>query len=187
MPSIKIVRTRKYGQCDQEFFHPNMISPGDRVRVTTYFKSDEEVRHFGVAPFTRSRTCKWCLERDEAREAARAAPQTGPHAPCCSSHGVDMDCETYRRTHFVEVGPCCAAWQARAAEPARRASTPPVDLASGGQRFTVKRCCNGCQRELGDVTPAEMNAAIAGTPLPDVRQECGCLALQAFTSKRWAA
>ena len=107
MPSEKIVRTRVSGQCDREFFHPNMISPGDRVRVTTYFKSDEEVRHFGVAPFTRSRTCKWCLEEDEAREAARAAPRTGPHAPCCSSHGVDMDCETYRRTHFVETGRCC--------------------------------------------------------------------------------
>lgn len=29
------------------------------------------------------------------------------HAPCCSSHGVDMTCEEYRRTHFVEVRPCC--------------------------------------------------------------------------------
>jgi hypothetical protein len=33
------------------------------------------------------------------------------HAPCCSSHGVDMDCETYRRTHFVEVGSCCSAFR----------------------------------------------------------------------------
>lgn len=33
---------------------------------------------------------------------------TGQHLPCCSSHGVDMSCADYRRTHFVEVRPCCA-------------------------------------------------------------------------------
>lgn len=32
------------------------------------------------------------------------------HNPCCSSHGVNMTCETYRRTHFVEVGACCGKW-----------------------------------------------------------------------------
>jgi hypothetical protein len=31
------------------------------------------------------------------------------HDPCCSSHGVTMDCTRYRRTHFVEVRPCCSA------------------------------------------------------------------------------
>lgn len=31
------------------------------------------------------------------------------HDPCCSSHGVTMDCARYRRTHFVEVRPCCSA------------------------------------------------------------------------------
>lgn len=35
-------------------------------------------------------------------------PKSTPtHTPCCSAHGVDMDCETYRRSHFVEVRPCC--------------------------------------------------------------------------------
>lgn len=29
------------------------------------------------------------------------------HEPCCSSHNVTMSCENYRRTHFVEVRPCC--------------------------------------------------------------------------------
>ncbi|QTF81606.1 hypothetical protein SEA_PULCHRA_91 [Microbacterium phage Pulchra] len=29
------------------------------------------------------------------------------HNPCCSSHGVDMTCDDYRRTHFVQVRPCC--------------------------------------------------------------------------------
>jgi hypothetical protein len=38
----------------------------------------------------------------------------------------------------------------------------------------VKRCCNGCGREIGDVTEAEMDAAVTGMPLPDVRDECGC-------------
>lgn len=36
-------------------------------------------------------------------------PSAGAHEPCCSSHGVDMDCARYRRTHFVEVRPCCSA------------------------------------------------------------------------------
>lgn len=31
------------------------------------------------------------------------------HDPCCSSHGVTMTCSQYRRTHFVEVRPCCGA------------------------------------------------------------------------------
>lgn len=31
------------------------------------------------------------------------------HTPCCSAHGRDMTCRNYRRTHFVEVRPCCAA------------------------------------------------------------------------------
>jgi hypothetical protein len=31
------------------------------------------------------------------------------HDPCCSAHGVPMTCARYRRTHFVEVRPCCSA------------------------------------------------------------------------------
>lgn len=38
-------------------------------------------------------------------------PAGATHTPCCSSHGVYMTCLDYRRTHFVEVGSCCAAWQ----------------------------------------------------------------------------
>lgn len=37
---------------------------------------------------------------------------------------------------------------------------------------TVQRCCNGCGRDIGDVTDDEMTAAINGWPLPDVRDEC---------------
>lgn len=36
-------------------------------------------------------------------------PETAvTHEPCCSSHNVPMTCETYRRTHFVQVRPCCS-------------------------------------------------------------------------------
>lgn len=37
----------------------------------------------------------------------KADKESLDHSPCCSSHGVPMTCERYRRTHFVEVRPCC--------------------------------------------------------------------------------
>lgn len=55
-----------------------------------------------------------------------------------------------------------------------RPNTPDRVLPGGGRRITVKRCCNGCDRELGDATEAEITAAISGARLPDVRKECGC-------------
>lgn len=39
-------------------------------------------------------------------------------------------------------------------------------------RLTVKRACNGCGTLLGDLTEAEMDAAMVGAPAPDVRGEC---------------
>lgn len=42
-----------------------------------------------------------------------SAETTPDHSPCCSSHGLNMSCERYRRTHFVEVRPCCATDAAR--------------------------------------------------------------------------
>lgn len=42
----------------------------------------------------------------------------------------------------------------------------------GATRATVQRRCNGCGQAIGDVTDAEMAAAVAGTPLPDVTAEC---------------
>jgi len=56
-----------------------------------------------------------------------------------------------------------------------RTRTPGRKLPTGGTRFHMSRCCNGCGTDLGDVTRAEVNAAIAGQDLPDVRLECGCL------------
>ncbi len=80
------------------------------------------------------------------------------HNPCCSSHGVDMDCATYRRTHFVEVGPCCSVWAEEhpeygtAAEPKTPKSTAvvtaevnvpdeAVKLAAEQIRTVAAACC----------------------------------------------
>jgi hypothetical protein len=41
-------------------------------------------------------------------------------------------------------------------------------------RIRVQRSCNGCQKTLGDANAAELDAAVAGQMLPDVRLECGC-------------
>jgi hypothetical protein len=55
-----------------------------------------------------------CVYREEdgpADETPTLDRVTGlpvTHNPCCSTHGVPMDCISYRRTHFVEVRPCCA-------------------------------------------------------------------------------
>lgn len=39
----------------------------------------------------------------------RAEVADEAHNPCCSTHGVPMSCERYRRSHFVDVRPCCGA------------------------------------------------------------------------------
>jgi hypothetical protein len=53
-----------------------------------------------------------------------------------------------------------------------RHRTPEVRDANGRRHITVQRCCNGCGDPLGDVTMIEINLAIDGRPLPDVRPEC---------------
>jgi hypothetical protein len=53
-----------------------------------------------------------------------------------------------------------------------RTKTPIVENANGSRILTVQRCCNGCYREIGDVTEDEINASICVWPLPDVRDEC---------------
>jgi hypothetical protein len=50
--------------------------------------------------------------------------------------------------------------------------TPEVLNPDGSRTLTVKRCCNGCGERIGDVTFIEIQLAIAGQPLPDVRMEC---------------
>jgi hypothetical protein len=53
--------------------------------------------------------------------------------------------------------------------------TPDTVNEDGSKTMRVKRCCDGCGRPLGDVTGDELEAAIAGAPLPSVVDECGCL------------
>lgn len=36
----------------------------------------------------------------------------------------------------------------------------------------IKRACNGCDRELGDAHPLEIELAFMGKELPDARNEC---------------
>lgn len=57
-----------------------------------------------------------------------------------------------------------------------RTDTPDRVNADGSKTVTTKRACNGCGELLGDITKAEMNAAIAGRPMPDVRRECAACA-----------
>ncbi|UXA19501.1 hypothetical protein [Mycobacterium sp. SMC-4] len=57
-----------------------------------------------------------------------------------------------------------------------RPKTPPRiwtdDDGREHRTMTVQRCCNGCRREIGDVTAEEIERAVAGLPLLDVRDEC---------------
>ncbi len=54
-----------------------------------------------------------------------------------------------------------------------RDHTPVVKTETGSQ-IRVQRACNGCGASLGDTTADELEHAVAGWPLPDVRLECGC-------------
>lgn len=53
-----------------------------------------------------------------------------------------------------------------------RTNTPDRLNKDGSTTITSKRACNGCGEYVGDVTVHEVNAAIAGRPMPDVRREC---------------
>lgn len=52
----------------------------------------------------------------------------------------------------------------------------PRTLDDGTTIITVHRHCNGCGRDLGDATNFELDLAVLGAALPDVREECGCQA-----------
>jgi hypothetical protein len=55
--------------------------------------------------------------------------------------------------------------------PTLRPNTPPRH--EGGKTILkTKRACNGCQADLGDATDEELEAAVNGLELPDVRGEC---------------
>ena len=58
---------------------------------------------------------------------------------------------------------------------ASRPWTPDYVDTDGVTHMTMRRCCNGCGREIGDATIEELQACVTGVQMPDVRDECGCL------------
>jgi len=70
-----------------------------------------------------------------------------------------------------------------------RTNTPDRVNDDGSTTITVKRACNGCDRYVGDVTSAELEACEDGQPLPDVRAECSncapLVALEAAGCHTW--
>lgn len=54
----------------------------------------------------------------------------------------------------------------------QRTHTPDRVNDDGTTTIKLKRACNGCGQQLGDITDQEMTAAINSRPLPDVRREC---------------
>lgn len=77
MPKREIVVSRTHGTCSEwnAWAHDGTIKPGDQVLISTYFPTDEAVRWFGVAPFTRIRRCVHCTRNWETEfpEQARIA------------------------------------------------------------------------------------------------------------------
>lgn len=75
-----------------------------------------------------------------------------------------------------------------------RTFTPPRKTETG-TRITVHRHCDTCGRDIGDATAEELEASVAGAPLPDVADECGCVATitqlalfaQARDARGWGA
>lgn len=65
-----------------------------------------------------------------------------------------------------------------------RPRTPDRRNRDGSVTITMQRHCNGCGSALGDVTDGEMQRALYGLPLPDVRSECDhCRPLAAGASQ----
>jgi hypothetical protein len=79
--------------------------------------------------------------------------------------------EQPQRIHLVDHHPKQPAGE----DSMTRPWTPDTVNEDGSKSLRVKRCCDGCGRPLGDVSGDELEAAIAGAPLPSVVDECGCL------------
>lgn len=56
--------------------------------------------------------------------------------------------------------------------PPGRTWTPRLHIGNDCERIEVKRACNGCGELLGNLTNVEIEDAVDGRPLPDVRGEC---------------
>ena len=119
-------------------------------------------------------------------------PTPPNHNPCCSSHGQPMGCDQYRRTHFVEVRPCCAAdadqlraegidpagpWRDRVSPHARsyRAGSPATEPAAAGPTPTsqVTTSTGTTIRLADDGTNTLVILAARDTPAGMGEQEAG--------------
>lgn len=132
------------------------------------------VNHFAVAALCRANPGQWqdvgeYNSTDSARRSAegiRTAFVKGPGRRSAYTPAGAFEA----RHELTEYG---ARVEARYVP---RTNTPDVVTvdADGFKHttITVKRACNGCSQYLGDVTDAEINRAVAGLPLLDVRAEC---------------
>lgn len=78
------------------------VGAGDTRLQLGYWVTDQEAATWQAAT--------WCAPPPPQDACTRCNEQPITHRPCCSSHGRDLCCDCYRRTHFVEVGNCCSAW-----------------------------------------------------------------------------
>ena len=149
------------------------------------------VNHFAVAAICRANPGQWqdvgeYNSTDSARRSAegiRTAFVKGPGRRSAYTPAGAFEA----RHELTEYG---ARVEARYVP---RTNTPDVVTvdADGFKHttITVKRACNGCSQYLGDVTDAEINRAVAGLPLLDVRAECAHCAplveLEAAGCRTW--
>ena len=123
------------------------------------------------------------------REPLRALLGTQPFGPITDYARAEMSAEGFPGMHpldFIDtyfvVAQVIAAYDyVTRIEwcylPGVGPTRPSTDIAhhpDGSSTIKVHRCCNGCGRDLGDATDAEVACAIGGARLPDVRDECGC-------------
>lgn len=151
----------------------------------------KQVDHFTIAAICRANPGQWqdvgeYNSTDSARRSAegiRTAFVKGPGRRSAYAPAGAFEA----RHELTEYG---ARVEARFVPRTNTPDAVTVD-ADGFKRttFTVKRACNGCSQYLGDVTDAEINRAVAGLPLLDVRAECAHCAplveLEAAGCRTW--
>ena len=149
-----------------------VISPGRWGTEANPYPGDLAPGHYDGTSMVRAYDIR--LVRDRADAVALFIAYYSKVAWCEPSHlerirrelgGRDLAC-------WCPPGEPCHGDALLAVANGRRPVTPDVPLPGGGSRIHVKRCCNGCGQSLGDVTDAEIAAAIDGRGLPDVRKEC---------------
>lgn len=104
------------------------------------------------------------FEGDDGEWLCADKPTGAVCETCVDGEGgerVDWPCPEYEAILAALTGKATA-----------RPRTPEVRNPDGSRRITIQRCCNGCGGELGDATDRELECAVSGEPLPDVRNEC---------------